>query len=79
MSEKIYVGKVSQKENKFGQVETAISFGPQDWEKIGVKFDGWKNFVLKSSKEGKPYVELNTWVPAEKKAEDKQSNDGLPF
>jgi hypothetical protein len=63
MSEKIYVGKVQAKENKFGGVETHISLGPKDWEKLGINCNDWKNFILKSSKEGNPYLELNTWQP----------------
>jgi hypothetical protein len=73
-NEKIYIGKVEAKENKFGGVETNISFGPKDWEKLGINCAEWKNFVLKSNKEGKPYLELNTWQPKQAAAEE-----SLPF
>lgn len=78
MSEKIYLGKVTARENKFGGVETNISFGPQDWEKIGINCKEWKNFTLKSNKEGKPYLELNNWAPKQE-ANAPVADDALPF
>lgn len=80
MSEaKIYLGKVEAKENKFGTVETYISFGPQDFEKLGIQCNQWKNFVLKTNKEGKPYLELNTWKPKAAQAEAVSTDEALPF
>lgn len=78
MSEKIYIGRLEAKENKFGGIETNISFGPKDWEKLGINCTEWKNLVLKTNKEGKPYLELNTWQP--KQAETAvSSEEELPF
>lgn len=74
MSDKIYLGRVEAKENKFGGIETNISLGPKDWEKLGINCSEWKNLVLKTNKEGKPYLEVNTWVPKSEKAEE-----SLPF
>jgi hypothetical protein len=74
-TEKIYSGRVQSMENKFGGVETHISFGPQDWEKLGIKCSEWKNLILKSNKEGKPYLELNTWQPKAETA----AEESLPF
>ena len=78
--EKIYVGRVQTRENKFGEVETNISFGPQDWEKLGINCTEWKNLVMKTSKEGKPYLQVNNWKPnAEANTSVAPSEEKLPF
>lgn len=58
-----YIGKVTARTNKFNEQEIKIGFGPQDWEKLGLQFNEWKNFVLKYSKEGKPYLVIDDWKP----------------
>ena len=65
-TEKIYVGKLTQRVNNFNEPETKIWFGPQDFEKLDKvrqeKGDN-ANLVIKLSKEGKPYMIVDNWEP----------------
>jgi hypothetical protein len=63
MSEKILLGKVTQRETPFGTVETEIALGPKDFEKMGIVCPDWKRIKIKPSKSGGLYAELNTWQP----------------
>jgi hypothetical protein len=78
MSEKILLGKVTQRETPFGTVETEIALGPKDFEKMGIVCPDWKRIKIKPSKSGGLYAELNTWQP--KPAAVEPEDDGsLPF
>lgn len=77
MSDKILLGKVTQRETPFGTVETKISLGPKDFEKIGINCQEWKNFVVKTSKAGTLYMELDNWKP--KGAAVAEGAEDLPF
>ena len=61
--EKIYVGRTTEAQNKFGEQEVNIGFTAEDITKLQENLNekGWVNLVLKKSKEGKPYLQVNTW------------------
>lgn len=63
---KALVGRVEQKENNFGELETKFSLGPNDIEKL-LEFKtakGWINITLKFNKDKtKMYAEL--WKPGD--------------
>jgi hypothetical protein len=74
---KIYVGRTTEKENKFGEVETQIGFTQEHIDALqqNLNAKGWVNVTLRKSKEGKPYCEI--YVP-DSVAAVQDSND-LPF
>lgn len=41
--------------------------------------NGWVNLDIVNSKEGKPYVEVNTWTPEVKKSQAVETEGDLPF
>ena len=88
-AEKIYVGKLTQRTNNFNEPETKIWLGPQDWEKLDklrAENNDSVNLVIKLSKEGKPYMVVDTWKPntggqstPASETGAGVSNDDLPF
>ena len=77
MSEKILLGKVTQRDTPWGTVETKLSLGPKDFEKMGIQCNEWKNIEIKTSKDGKLYGELDTWKPNNQTQDEPQGD--LPF
>mgnify|MGYP003624789883 CR=1 FL=1 len=62
------VGRVSVK------CDEAVSFMKEH------QSNGWINLNIKYAKSGKPYMELDTWKPTEKKeAVSAQEDENLPF
>lgn len=56
------------------KAEDAIAFIQKNADK------GWVNLKINIGKSGKPYVELDTWKPEQKKESVMaESTDGLPF
>ncbi len=56
------------------KAEDAIAFIQKNTDK------GWVNLKINIGKSGKPYVELDTWKPDQKKEPVMaESTDGLPF
>ncbi len=87
-TEKLFVGLAKVRDNNFGGKETNIGFQQKDLDLLASKLNGkgWVNVTLKTSKEGKPYLQIDTWQPKEagaSKAAPVQSNDepeqDLPF
>jgi len=74
-NEKIYVGRVETKENKFGDLETKIGLTAENLQVLTENLSerGWVNLTLKTTKEGKPYLQVDNWKPAGAPA------DNLPF
>jgi len=60
------------------KVDEAIAF-----LKNNVKNDGWVNLNINISRAGKPYVELDTFVPnpkfSKQEVEEEEEVDNLPF
>ncbi len=65
-NEKVYVGRVETKENKFGDIETRIGLTSENLQVLSdhLSEKGWVNLILKTTKEGKPYLQVDTWKPA---------------
>ena len=85
---KVFVGNAKAKENKFGGKEVVIGLQQKDLDTLQQHLNGkgWVNVVLKSNKEGKPYLQIDTWVPKAKTTSapaGAESNDepeqDLPF
>jgi hypothetical protein len=76
---KVYLGKTETKETEYGKLHK-VSFGPKDFEKLNqYKNDsGWVNCLIKESKEGSLYLEIDTFKPKPKTAEAEESYDS-PF
>lgn len=75
-TEKVYVGRATEAETKFGGVETRIGFSADDLTKLqnNLNEKGWVNVTLKKSKEGKPYLQV--YVP---QAESVKEEGPTPF
>jgi hypothetical protein len=64
MSKK-FVGNVKVINTKFGEM-VKISISEKDFQEN--QKNGWVNAVLKKSKEGKYYLELDEWTPEKKES-----------
>lgn len=62
---KVFVGNCKVKTNNFNEKETNIGFTAENLEtlKSHLNEKGWVNVTLKTSKEGKPYLQVDTWKP----------------
>jgi hypothetical protein len=80
MSEKIYVGKLSQRVNKFGDNEIKIGYTKEHLQALldNVSESGWVNVVQKLGKNGEPYQQIDTWKPSNT-APATVEQDSLPF
>lgn len=78
MSEKIYVGKLSQRVNKFGDNEIKIGYTKEHLQSLldNVSESGWVNVVQKLGKNGEPYQQIDTWKPSNAPT---TSGEELPF
>lgn len=78
MSEKIYVGKLNQRVNKFGENEVKIGYTREHLQTLldNLSESGWVNVVQKLGKNGEPYQQIDTWKP---KAVATTAEDELPF
>jgi hypothetical protein len=80
---KLYVGRTTERENKFGEVETQIGFTQEHINTLQEHLNdkGWVNVTLKKSKEGKPYLELYVpdTAPVQQATSDDEVSDDLPF
>lgn len=82
MADKIFVNGMIFKRPKEGApdfVKGSISVKVSDFGAFMVEHEnnGWINIDLKSSKEGKLYLELNTWKKEDKKVENQPED--VPF
>lgn len=67
-TEKLFVGNYKTRSTSFGEIES-IGFKKEDLE-LMLKHctGGWVNIDLKQSKDGKKYMEINTYQPKGKDA-----------
>ncbi len=86
MSEKVFFGNCKARTNKFGEQEVSIGFTADDIKRLEANLNekGWVNVIQKSSKEGKPYIQLDTWTPGTAAATAKPAasvpeDEELPF
>jgi hypothetical protein len=87
MADKIYVGNAKYKELPMGTI-TALGLSKDDLAKLALYLNenDWVNIDLKESKDGSPYMEINTYglknvgAPAATKvAVPADTDDDLPF
>jgi len=86
-TEKLFVGNAKVKTNKFGDKEINVGFQQKDLDLLQQHLNekGWVNFNVKSNKEGKPYLQIDTWQPTERAAAPANNaggaepEDELPF
>ena len=87
-TEKLYVGLAKTRDNNFGGKEVNIGFQQKDLDLLASKLNGkgWVNVTLKSSKDGKPYLQIDTWQPkgagaaqAAPASNDTDAGEDLPF
>ena len=67
MSDKKFIGIVKVIETKFGPL-AKVGISKADFDKHQV--NGWVNFMIKTNKEGKMYLEVDDWKPDANKATD---------
>ena len=81
MSEKVYLGRSESKDTQYGKMHK-VSFGPKDFDKMQLMKNekGWLNCLIKESRDGNLYLEVDTWEPKDKEV-SKQSIDDtdVPF
>lgn len=58
MSDKQFIGNVKEIETKFGKM---IKIGINETDFVKHLKNGWVNMILKQNKEGKYYLEVDTW------------------
>lgn len=86
-TEKLFVGNAKYRELSFGRI-TALGFSKDDLEKLtnNLNTNGWVNVDIKESREGAPYMEINTYgqegttsTKETKKVDNAEDGDDLPF
>ena len=83
MSEKVFAEWLILKsiETQYGELQK-LSVKVEEFKTFLDTYDTnwWVNLNLKKSREWKPYIELDTWVPDKNltKKEDDKFNDGMP-
>lgn len=63
MSDKKFIGRVEVKTTQYGEL---IKIGIPEKEYVLHIKNGWVNMLLKKSKEGKYYLEIDDWTPTKK-------------
>lgn len=63
--DKVFVGNIKTKETKFGQIEV-VGINKADIQTMAKHMNekGWVNLLIKTSKDGKRYLEVDTWKPS---------------
>lgn len=80
MSEKVFVGKTSVVNTKYGQI-VKVALGPQDFEVLmNSKNDrGWVNLEMKDKRDGGKYLQLQQAMPQQQAAAAVNDTDDMPF
>ncbi len=79
MADKVFVGKTTVVNTKFGQI-VKVALGPQDFEVLtNNKNDkGWVNLEIKDKRDGGKYIQIQGEMKPKPQAVN-DSDDGLPF
>lgn len=82
--EKLFVGLAKTRVNNFQEKEISVGFQQKDLDLLQSKLNdkGWVNFTVKTSKEGKPYLQIDTWKPKASEAvsnNTQETGEELPF
>jgi hypothetical protein len=77
MSDKVFVGKTSVVNTKYGQI-VKVALGPQDFEVLmnSKNEKGWVNLEMKDKRDGGKYIQLQQAMP---KAAAVNDTDDMPF
>lgn len=80
MADKVFVGKTTVVNTKFGQI-VKVALGPQDFEVLtNNKNDkGWVNLEIKDKRDGGKYIQLQGEMKPKAAAVNDGDTDGLPF
>ena len=78
-NDKVFVGKTSVVNTKFGQI-VKVALGPQDFEVLqNSKNDkGWVNLEIKDKRDGGKYIQLQGEMKP-KAVGVNDTDDGMPF
>ena len=79
MADKVFVGKTTVVNTKFGQI-VKVALGPKDFEVLtNNKNDkGWVNLEIKDKRDGGKYIQLQGEMP-QKAMGVNDTDDGMPF
>jgi hypothetical protein len=79
MSDKVFVGKTSVVNTKYGQI-VKVALGPQDFEVLSNSKNekGWVNLEMKDKRDGGKYLQLQQAMP-QKAAAAVNDTDDMPF
>lgn len=79
MSDKVFVGKTSVVNTKYGQI-VKVALGPQDFEVLmnSKNEKGWVNLEMKDKRDGGKYIQLQQAMP-QKAAVAVNDTDDMPF
>jgi hypothetical protein len=81
MADKVFVGKTTVVNTKFGQI-VKVALGPQDFEVLtNSKNDkGWVNLEIKDKRDGGKYIQIQgMYTDKPQAAAVNDTDDGLPF
>lgn len=79
MSEKVFVGKTTVVNTKYGQI-VKVALGPQDFEVLSNSKNskGWVNLEMKDKRDGGKYIQLQQEM-SKKPQGVNDTDDGMPF
>lgn len=79
-NDKVFVGKTTVVNTKFGQI-VKVAFGPQDFEVLANAKNekGWVNLEMKDKRDGGKYLQLQSEMQSQPKAQAVNDTDDLPF
>jgi len=79
MSDRIFIGRIEKKQTQYG-VLTKIGINQADIEKLqsNLSEKGWVNLVIKE-KDGKSWMEVDTWKPSQTQQVQNNEPDESPF
>ena len=80
MSDKVFVGKTSVVNTKYGQI-VKVAFGPQDFEVLmnAKNEKGWVNLEMKDKRDGGKYLQVQGEMQSRPKAAAVNDTDDMPF
>jgi hypothetical protein len=80
MSDKVFVGKTSVVNTKYGQI-VKVAFGPQDFEVLmnAKNEKGWVNLEMKDKRDGGKYLQVQGEMQSRPKAVAVNDTDDMPF
>ena len=79
-NDKVFVGKTSVVNTKFGQI-VKVALGPQDFEVLqnNKNEKGWVNLEMKDKRDGGKYLQLQSEMQSQPKAQAVNDVDDMPF